>query len=133
MSPAIPFAAARDGALRASADLQAIFAGPVLVFTVPPQNQQPPYVVVGEDEVDDLSEDCGEAHSILSVIQWWADDPITARAMGVAIVAALKVELAIEGHATVLVAMDEPERYATDPDGSSRGRVAFRYETTALD
>lgn len=133
-SPAGPFSSAQEAVLRGSAPLQAAFApAPVRVFTEVPQNQPPPYLVVGEDEIDDLSDGCGEAHSIVSTVQWWASSKDSARAIGAGVIATLNLELAIEGHVTVLVEMEQAESYLTDPDGSTRGRVAFRYETTALD
>lgn len=138
-SPALPFDAAEEAALRASSALAVAMDGKVRLYTEVPENAPLPYIVVGQHEIDDLSDGCGEAHSIVSTVQWWAADlgatkgSIVVRRMGVAIIAALNVELSIAGHATVLVAMEEREAYATDPDQSSRGRVAFRYETTALD
>lgn len=137
-SPAKPFRVAQEAALRASEALKTAMGGQVRLYTEVPTNAVLPYVVIGEDEIDDLSEACGEAHSIVATVQWWTKtvngEPgsVVAREMGAAIVEALLGPLMIEGHATVLWEMDQPERYATDPDHSSRGRVAIRYETTAL-
>ena len=136
-SPAKPFKAAQEAALRGSSALATAMGGTVRLYTEVPTDAILPYVVIGQDEIDDLSEGCGEAHSIVSTVQWWtkmvgaAKGSDAARSMGVAIIAALNTELAITGHVTVLVAMEERESYGTDPDRSSRGRVAFRYETTA--
>lgn len=140
-NPAIPFKAAEEAALRTSAALKAAMglgaSTPRIYFEVP-TNAPLPYVVLGQHEITDLSGDCGDAHSIVSTVQWWTKNvgatkgSDAARQMGAAIVTALKVELAIAGHATVLVGMEAPESYGTDPDQSSRGRVVFRYETTAL-
>ncbi len=142
-SPALPFKAAEEAALRASAALKTAMgvtgANPVRLYTEVPKNAPLPYAVIGQHEIDDLSSGCGEAHSIVSTVQWWTKDvgptkgSDAVRKQGAAIIAALFVELSIAGHATVLVEMEDPERYATDPDQSSRGLVAFRYETTALD
>lgn len=139
-SPAVPFKVAEEAALRGSAGLLAAMGLPVVrIYTEVPENAPLPYVVLGQHEIDDLSDDgCGDAHSIVSTVQWWTKSvgdvkgSVTARLMGGAIIQALFRELAIEGHATVLWEMEEPEHYGTDPDQSSRGRVAFRYETTAL-
>lgn len=138
-SPALPFKVAEEAALRASAALKvAMGLATVRLYTEVPKNALLPYGVIGQHEIDDLSEDCGGAHSIVSTIQWWTKDvgatkgSVAVRQQGAAIIAALFVELAITGHATTMVEMEEPESYGTDPDQSSRGRVVFRYETTAL-
>jgi len=141
-SPAMPFKASEEAALRASVALKAAMgitgANPVRLYVEVPKNAPLPYVVLGQHEIDDLSSDCGGAHSIVSTVQWWTKDigptkgADAVRQQGAAIVAALFKELPITGHDTVLVEMEEPESYGTDPDQSSRGRVAFRYETTAL-
>lgn len=137
-SPAGPFKTAQEAALRASAALSTAMGGTVRIYTEVPTNAPLPYVLIGQDEIDDLSEGCGEAHSIVSTVQWWArlvgatKGADTVRAMGAAIVAALNTDsLTITGHTVDLAIMETAERYATDPDQSSRGRVAIRYETTA--
>lgn len=136
-SPAAPFKAAQEAALRASGALQAAMGGTFRIYAEVPESAPLPYVVVGQDEIDDLSDGCGDAHSIVSTVQWWtkkvgaAKGADVVRAMGAAITAALNTELTITGHDVVLAIMEAPERYATDPDQSSRGFVAFRYETTA--
>jgi len=139
-SPALPFKVAEEQALRNSAALLAAMGlERVRIYTEVPDNAPLPYVVLGAHEIDDESDGCGEAHSIVSTVQWWTKivgevkGSETVRLMGDAIVAALFVPLAIAGHATVLWEMEEPATYGTDPDQSSRGRVVFRYETTALD
>lgn len=138
-SPAAPFRTAQEAALRASAALAAAMGGKVRLYTEVPSNAPLPYVVIGQDEIDDLSDGCGEAHSIVSTVQWWtkgvgaASGAATARAMGDAILGALKTDaLAITGHALVMCELEQPESYSTDPDQSSRGRAVLRYETTAL-
>lgn len=140
-SPAGPFKAAQEIALRASIALATAMGGTVRLHTEVPADAPMPYVVVGQDEIDDLTEeDCGEAHSIVSTVQWWArltgavKGSDTVRAMGAAIIAALNTDtLNIEGHDITLAIMETPERYGTDPDQSSRGLVAIRYETAAQD
>lgn len=138
-SPAIPFKAAEDAALRGSAALAAAMGGKVDLFTEVPSKATPPYVINGAHEIDDISDDgCGGAYSIVSTIQWWArmvgnvKGSDVVRAMGGPIVEVLLTELAIAGYDTVLAVMEVPETYGTDPDQSSRGRVAIRYELTAL-
>lgn len=126
-------------ALRSSDELVAAMGlTEVRIYTEVPKSAPLPYVVLGAHEITDDSDGCGEAHSIVSTVQWWTKivgavkGADVARLMGAAIIKALLRELAIEGHATVLWEMEEPETYGTDPDQSSRGRVTFRYETTAL-
>lgn len=138
-SPALSFKVAEETALRTSTALRAAMGvGEVRLYVEVPKNAPLPYVVLGQHEIDDLSTDCGAAHSIISTVQWWTKDVAgkkgseAVRLQGAAIIAALNVELVIAGHDTVLVEMEEPESYGTDPDQSSRGRVAFRYETTSL-
>lgn len=136
-SPAAAFKDAQETALRDSGALQTAMGGTIRLYVEVPEKAPLPYVVIGQDEIDDLSDGCGEAHSIISTVQWWAakvgasKGADTVRAMGAAIIAALNTELTIAGHETVLAIMEFPESYATDPDQSSRGRAAFRYETTA--
>ncbi|PLR25066.1 hypothetical protein SGCZBJ_12580 [Caulobacter zeae] len=139
-SPALPFKRAEEAALRASAALKAAMGlAEVRLYTEVPTNAPLPYVVLGQHEIDDQSDGCGEAHEIVSTVQWWTKivagvpGSDVARLMGAAIVQALGEALEIEGHAVVLAEMETPETYGTDPDQSSRGRVAYRYETTALD
>lgn len=137
-SPALAFKVAEEAALRGSEALRLAQGGEqVRLYVEVPKNAPLPYVVIGQHEIDPIFGGCGEAHSIVSTVQWWTKDvgerkgSEAVRLQGDAIIAALHVELAIAGHETVLVEMEEPESYGTDPDHSSRGRVAFRYETTA--
>jgi hypothetical protein len=138
-SPAIPFKLAEEAALRASLSLKtAMGLDAPRLYTEVPVGAPLPYVVIGQHEIQDDSDGCGEAHSIVSTIQWWTKivagvkGSDVVRQMGAAIIAAVFPDLEIEGHVIVLAEMETPETYGTDPDQSSRGRVAFRYETTAL-
>lgn len=138
-SPALPFKISEECALRASAALRTAMGVPqVRLYTEVPKNAPLPYAVIGQHEINDLSEECGDAHSIVSTVQWWTKDvgetkgSEAVRRQGAAIIAALKARLVIAGHETVMVVMEEPETYGTDPDQSSRGRIVFRYETNAL-
>lgn len=132
-SPAEPFRAAEEAALRASAALQAAMGGDrVRYYTEVPANAPLPYVVGGQHEIADDSGGCGRAHTIVSTLRWFGTGADLVRKMGDAIIDALFVELAIAGHETILVEMETPEAYRTEPDGSSSGLVGFRYETSAL-
>jgi hypothetical protein len=138
-SPAAPFKLAEEAALRGSVALQTAMglSLPRIYYEVP-ENAPLPYVALGDHEVDDDSDGCGEAHTIVTTVKWWTKiigevkGSDAARQMGAAIILALLRQLAIEGHVTVLWEMEVPERYGTDPDQSTWGRVTFRYETTAL-
>lgn len=138
-SPAAAFKDAEETALRGSTALATAMGGTIRLYTEVPTNAPLPYIVVGQHEIDDLSDGCGDAHSITSTVQWWttkrgaASGAVAAREMGAAIISALNTELTITGHDVVLAIMEIPERYATDPDQSSRGLAGFRYETTAQD
>lgn len=138
-SPAVPFKLAEEAALRGSVALRtAMGLSLARIYYEAPENAPLPYVVLGDHEISDDSDGCGDAHTIISTVRWWTKivgdmkGSDVARQMGAAIIAALLRELAIEGHVTVLWEMEVPETYGTDPDQSSRGRVTFRYETTAL-
>lgn len=138
-SPAIPFKTAEDQALRDSGALKAAMGlADVRIYTEVPTNAPLPYVVLGAHEITDLSDGCGGAHSIISTVQWWTKDvgetkgSVVVRQMGDAIFDVLFAELAIAGYATVMCELEDPVAYGTDPDQSSRGRAAFRYETTTL-
>ncbi|MFN3585187.1 DUF3168 domain-containing protein [Phenylobacterium sp.] len=132
-SPAEPFRAAEEAALRASTALLTAMGGDrVRYYTAVPANTAPPYVVGGIHEIADDSGGCGRDHTIVATLRWFGTDADQVRRMGDAIIDALFVELPITGHETVLVEMETPEAYRTEPDGSSSGLVGFRYETSAL-
>lgn len=109
------------------------------VYREVPQKAPPPYVVIGADEIEPIGDpDCGEAHTIVSTVQWWTKGqggvPGSAivRRMGAAFLETLLTGVVIDGHQIVLAETEAPTFYATDPDGSSRGRAVIRYETTSL-
>ncbi len=133
-SPAKPFHVGQQAAIRASAAVVAAMgqADP-RVFVAVPTNAKPPYVKIGEDDVDYDASGCGGEGEIIATVSVWSrpDPPqgSSARDIGAALVAALAVPFAIDGH-TIDVAELEGETYATDPDHSTRARLVFRYLTT---
>lgn len=139
--PALAYKQAEEATLRARPDLAiAMGLAQVRLYVEVPQNAPLPYVVYGQHEVDtDDFGDCGQAHQVVSTVQWWTGDvgeikgSDVVRLMGSEIFAALMGEMTIAGYATVLVEQEVPETYGTDPDGSSRGRVVVRREITPLD
>lgn len=134
-SPAAPYLAAVDAALRTSSALVAAMVGAARIYTEVPTNAPLPYVVIGRDEIqlEDLG-DCGSEAEVTSVIGVWSrtdppDKGAQARAIGKAIIAALNVELAIAGWDVDLWKV-ESERYSTDPDQSTKGIIELRYLLT---
>lgn len=139
-SPAAPFTDAMEAALLASDALALAMGGNAVVLREVPTNQPTPYVVIGQDEVDqtlDGDDDCGPTHSIVATVTWWASKKGSvlgsslARQIGAAVIDVLRGGFEIEGHALVLAVMETPERYSTDPDRSTKGLCAYRYETAA--
>lgn len=138
LSPAAPFHDAQEAALLASAALVTLMGGAASIFTDVPTNRRPPYVVHGQDEVSPEDTGCGWRADIVSTIAWWAANlpgdgaPDLARLMGAAILDALaRTDLVVAGWTITLCEIEQAERYATNPDGSTRGSVALRYELTA--
>lgn len=139
-NPALAYKTAEEAALRARPDLAAAMGLQLVrLYVEVPENAPLPYVVYGQHEVqtDDYGE-CGQAHEVVTTVQWWTGDvgqvkgSDVVRMMGAEIFAALMGDMAIDGFATVLVEQEVPETYSTDPDGSSRGRVVVRREITSL-
>jgi hypothetical protein len=141
-SPASAFNAAEEAALRASTALRTAMGGAIRIYHEVPTNAPLPYVVLGQHEIDpvlDGDDSCGEAWAVVSTVNWWAaltgsvKGSETARAMGAAIYQALRPGLTVAGFATVLTAVETPERYSTDADLSTHGLLALRHELTALE
>lgn len=131
-SPAAPFHAAQEAALRASAAL-ATAMGVLKVYTVVPANATLPYLVIGDDTVVPEFGGCVEESEITATVSWWSKpappQPDQARTMGAAIINALATDLTLIGHVIDEYEV-EAETYSTDPDGSTHGRAIFRYLLT---
>lgn len=135
-SPAGPFKTAQESALRGSTALAAAMdTGGKGILDAVPANQEPPYVVLGQDQILlENGEGCADEAEVFSTVQWWSrpatpDKQAQARAMGAAIGAALNAALTIAGWDTVLWELLS-ETYGTDPDQSTHGRAEFRYLLT---
>lgn len=122
-------------ALEGSTALATALAGPVRVFSTPPTNAQPPYLVIGDDTVEGDDDECGEASEVTALVNAWVKpNPPNAtqiRKVGAAIRAALGAELAIAGFAQLVDRPFESARYVTDPDGSSHAILTFRFNLEA--
>ena len=134
-SPAGPFKAAQETALRASAGLMsAMGLGTARIYTEAPPNAVMPYVVIGEDQILlDQSSDCADEAEIISTVHVWSrvsplDKGVQARAMGSAIID--------DGLALTIAGWDvvesdlQSETYVTDPDQSTHGVLVLRYLLT---
>lgn len=139
-NPALAFKAAEFKTIRARPLLaEAMGLATPRIYAEVPQSAVLPYVVHGQHEID--TEDhggCGSTSDIVSTVQWWTKDigelkgSDVARLMGVEIIDGLLHDIDIVGYAVVLTAIEEPEFYSTDPDGSTRGRIVVRTEITSL-
>lgn len=130
-SPAGPFHAAQDAALRASADLATAMGVAVVPLVEVMANQAPPYVVGGQYQILLENSACADQAEIFSTVTWWSrpavrDKGVQARAMGAAIVTALNTALNLAGWYVVEWEL-QSEDYSTDPDQSTKGRAVFHY------
>lgn len=128
------FPAAQEAALRGSVALrQAMGLAVAVIFDALPENQPVPYVVIGEDQILDDSDECQNGSEIYSTVHFWSkpEPPSSAqaRSMATALRAALNADLAIVGHETVLHAFEDMQ-FKTDPGGVTHGIIVFRYLTT---
>jgi len=132
--PAVAFHAAQDAALRASAELAALFPGGVVrVYSVVPQNAPLPFIRIGDDQVLEDGDECVSGSEIFAAVHvWTAPDPpdvqLGRRIAGV--VRATLVDLVLAGFDLVLGEFVDT-RHLTDPDGSSHAVLGFRYLATA--
>lgn len=134
-TPAAPFHAAQDAALRGSTALAtAMGTGGKGILTDPPANVVPPYVVLGQTQILLQNDDCAAEAEVFATVNLWSrtnplDKGAQARAMGAASVDALNVELAVPGWDCIVWELTS-ERYVTDPDQSTHGILEFHYLLT---
>lgn len=134
-SPAQELHTAREAALRASTDLADAMGG-VRLYTAPPTNKSPPYVIHGEDTIITSFGECADEAEILSTVHWWSkpstnDDQAEARAIGAAIVPVL-MSLQFLPTYEIVETILEAEEYRTDPDGSTHGIARARHLITEI-
>lgn len=131
-SPAVPYNAAEEAALRASAELKSVMGLPIArLYVEVPANAPLPYVVHGQHQVllEDLG--CGVGAEVFSTVTLWSrpttpDKGEQARAIGAAVLAALATELTVAGWKVDDVEVVS-ERYSTDPDQSIKGVIELRH------
>lgn len=134
LSPAGPYRAAYDAALRGSAALRASMGGQVRLYVEVPANAPLPYVVIGQDQV--VTEDLGcvlQAEATTTINLWSRTAPLDqgaqARAMAAAVIETLGASFPIAGWDVDEVTV-ESESYVTDPDQSTHGTVILRHLLT---
>lgn len=134
-SPAQPFKTAQEVALRASAALASAMGGSVRIYTEVPPNAPLPYVVIGNDDIQqEPPGDCATEAEVTSTIGVWSrtsplDKGAQARAIGAAIIDALNAQLTVTGWDVDLWEL-QSEQYSTDPDQSTKGVLVFHYLLT---
>lgn len=134
-SPASPFKAAQESAIRGSAALTAAMgtAGKGILTEVP-TNQPTPYVVLGDNQVLLENHDCAAEAEVFATVHVWSrtvplDKGAQARAMGAALIAALNKQLTLAGWDVDEWELQD-ERYVTDPDNSTHAIITFHYLLT---
>lgn len=131
MSLAEAFHTAQEAALRASGALAALVGKKIL--TVVPQGQTLPFVVIGEDQVLEDVEGCAGEGEVFSTVHVWSKpnppQAESARAIGAAVIDALRAELTLTGFDVDLFELTS-ERYVTDADQSTHGIIDLHYLTT---
>ena len=133
--PAAAFHTAQEAILRGSTALATamglaqprIYTGPV------PANAPLPYIVLGDDQTLDDSDECQDGSEIFSTIHVWSkpNPPQAQQAREIAAVirSLLNAPLTITGHTVVLFSFEDA-RFLTDPDSSTHAVITFRYSTT---
>jgi Protein of unknown function (DUF3168) len=134
MDPAAAFHTAQDTTLRGSAELAALFPdGVARIYSVVPQNAPLPFVVIGEDQILEDSDECVSASEIFANVHVWTkpDPPQVQLGRRIAGVVRdlLSAAFPVTGFDTVLAEFVDT-RHLTDPDGSSHAVLGFRYLTT---
>ncbi|SEQ33064.1 Protein of unknown function [Faunimonas pinastri] len=114
--------------LTASASLVALISG--RVYDSVPEQKSFPYVVIGEDQVNDDGDGCSDGSEIFVDVHVWSRRPgkVEAKSIGGAVRAALGGPIPMEGFATI-VGQFYRSHYLTDPgDGlTAHGVLTFRY------
>ncbi len=130
------FSIAQEAAVRDSAALAAAMGlAQPRIYPVRPPNVAYPYLVIGEDQIIDDSDECQEGSEIFSTLHLWdkPEPPSNRRARAIEAVLRrlLNADLAIAGHETIEHAY-EGVRFLTDPDGATHGVLTFRYLTIPI-
>jgi hypothetical protein len=132
--PAVVFHAAQLAALKASAELAALFPGGLVrAFAIPPENAALPWIKVGDDQIVEDSDECSSGSEIFAAVHIWTKPEPPDVALGrqmAGLVREILVDLELAGFDLVLGEFVEA-RHLTDPDGSSHAVLGFRYLATA--
>jgi len=122
-------------ALRASTDLQTLIGSPVPVYDRVGTNTVPPYITIGDEQINDDGNSCEDAFEVFADIHVWARDvdghtvrgKAFAKEIGKPVIDSLASELAIDDY-TITVGLLDTARYFTEPDGvTAHGVLTFRY------
>jgi len=127
-SPALPLQKAVHDALAGHAGLTSII-GSGHVYDAVPESTEPPYVVIGDDQIIDDGDGCSDAWEAYVTVHAWAKPHGRARAkeIGAQICDALGAPLLVPGF-VVISQKFESERYLIDADGvTPHGILTFRY------
>jgi len=135
--PGAAYHAAQDAALRGSSALAALWPnGVARIYSVAPHNAPLPYLIIGDDQILEDSDDCVSASEINSNVHVWTKPEPPDVQLGRQIAGLVRSILAdaglpISGFDLVLAQFVDA-RHLTDPDGSSHAVLAFRYLVTAI-
>ena len=100
------------------------------IYDAVPESAEPPYVVIGEDQIIDDGNGCSDGWEIYSTIHVWAQPHGRAKAkrIGSEVCTALAQPLSVQGF-IVVVQQLESERYMIDADGvTPHGIITQRYK-----
>ena len=133
----VELTAAQEAALRASGTLPGVMGLTTARVHngVVPVGSNMPYILIGEDQVTTEDETWASEAEVFSTVNVWAKPEPSgaglARAIAQEVKTILNTALALASHDVVVWGVTD-ELYMTDPDGSSRVRMVFRYLTTEL-
>lgn len=129
------FSAGQEAVLRAAPALAtAMGLTTARLYTVVPPDAPLPYVVLGDDQILGDDTDCAEGAEIFATVHVWAKpnppSSALARQIGGALKTILTAAFAVAGYVLDDWTL-ETETYVTDPDGSTHGRLVFKYLVTS--
>ena len=128
------FAEAQEARLRNAPALALAMGLPQpRIYSIVPTNAPTPYVVIGEDQVLDDSDECQNGSEIFSTVHVWtrSEPPSTKQARDIASVLRdlLDADLGIAGHETIIHAFEDT-RFPRDPGGAAHAVLTLRYVTS---
>jgi hypothetical protein len=134
--PGAAYHAAQDAALRGSAALAAFWPGGVArIYGVVPHNAPLPYIITGDDQILEDSDECVSASEINANVHVWTKpeppDVQLGRQIAGQVRAILADEALVIAGFDLVMAQFVDTRHVTSPDGSSHAVLGFRYLVTA--